>query len=73
MGGTTGVDGVCRKYIIRDIKPQGWVAAHNSKMDEERLIYLVPLHGPGYNIYNHAVWHELQNCCIGDIAYDWIR
>ena len=59
MEGTTVVDGVRRKYIIRKIKPQGWVAARDAKMDEERLIYLVPLHSPRYNIYNHAVWHEI--------------
>ena len=44
MGITTGVDGVRCKYIIREIKPQGWVASRDSNTYEERLIYLVPLH-----------------------------
>ena len=70
MGSTTGVDGVGRKYIICDIKPQGWVAAHNAKTDEERLIYLVPLHRPGYDIDNRSAWHKIQNFYIGNTAYE---
>ena len=38
MGSTTDVDGVRRKYNIRNINPQGWVAARDAKTDEERLI-----------------------------------
>ena len=45
MGSTTGVDGLRRKYIIREIKPQVWVSARDSKTYEEKLIYLVPVHG----------------------------
>ena len=59
MGITTGVDGVRRKNIIRNIKRQRWVAARNAKTDEERLIYSVPLHGPGHNTNNHNVWHDI--------------
>ena len=59
MGITIGVDGVHRKYIISKINPQGWVAAHNAKTNEERLIYSVLLHGPGYDMDNRYVWHEI--------------
>ena len=62
---TTWVDGVRRRYIVRKIKPQGWVAAQDANTDEDSLIYSIPLHGPGYNTYNRAVWHEIQNCYIG--------
>ena len=47
MGSTTGFDEVRCKYIIRNINPQGWVASRDSKTDEDRLVYLVPLHSPG--------------------------
>ena len=67
MESTTGVDGV------RQIKPQVWVAARDAKTYEERLIYLVPIHGPEYDTDNHTVWHKIQNCWIGTTAYDWIR
>ena len=70
MGSTTGVDGIRWRYIIREVKAQGWVAVCDAKTDEERLIYLVPLHSPGYNTDNRAVWHKIQNCCIGNTAYD---
>ena len=73
MGSTTRVDGVRRKYIISEINPQGWVASRDAKTDKERLIYSVLIHGPRYDTDNHAVWHEIQNCCIGTISYDWIR
>ena len=73
MGSTRGFDGVCRKYIIPEIKLQGWVAARDSKTDKERLIYSIPLHGTGYDTNNCAVWHEIQNCCTGNTSYDWIR
>ena len=73
MGGKTGVDVVCRRYIIREIKPQGWAAKHDFKTDEERMIYSVPLHGPRYDTDNRAVLHEIQNCCIGTTEYDWIK
>ena len=33
----------------------------------------VPLHGPGFDTNNRAVWHEIQNYCIGTTTYDWIR
>ena len=59
MGITTGVDKVHRKYTIRKIKPQVWVAAYNANTDEERLIYSVPIHGPGYDTYNRAMWHKM--------------
>ena len=55
MGSTTGVGGVRRKYIICKIKPQVWVASRDSKTDEERMIYLVPLHGPRSYADNRAV------------------
>ena len=61
MGGTTGVERVRCKYIIHNIKPQGWVAECDAKTDEYSLIYSVSLHGPGYATDNHAVWHEIQN------------
>ena len=73
IGSTTGLDGVRCKYIILDIKPQGWVASRDYKTDEERLIYLVPLHSHGYNTNNHTVWHDMNNCCIGTTAFKWIR
>ena len=62
MGSTTGVDGLRRKYIIHEIKPQVWVAARKAKTYEVRLIYLVPVHGPGYDTDNRAGWHKIQNC-----------
>ena len=49
MGSTTGSGGLRRIYIVFKIKPQGWVAARDANMDEESLIYLVPLHGHGYD------------------------
>ena len=64
MGSTTCVDGVRQKYIIHKIKPLGLVAARNAKTDEERLIYLVPHHGLGYDTNNSDVWNEIQICCI---------
>ena len=73
MGSTTGFDWVRWKYIICTIKPWGWVAALNTKTDEYRLIYSVPLHGNGYDNNNHALWQEIQNCCIDTTSYDWIR
>ena len=73
MGIRAGVDGLHRKYIICKINPQGWVAACNAKTDEERLIYSVLLHGPGYDTDNHSVWQEIQNCCIGTISYKFMR
>ena len=73
MGSTTWGDGVRHKYILQKIKPQGWVAACNAKTDEERLIYSVLLHGPGYDTDNHSVWQEIQNCCIGTISYKFMR
>ena len=27
----------------------------------------------GYDTNNRAVWHEIQNCCIGTTSYDLIR
>ena len=73
MGSTAGVDGVRWRYIVREIKPRGWVAARDAKMDEDRLIYSVPLHGPSYDTDNHAMWHEIQNYYILTTAYEWIR
>ena len=73
MGSKIGVDGVRRKFIIRKINPQGWVAAYDAKTNEERLIYSVPLRGPEYNTDNRTLWHEIQNCCIATTSYDWIR
>ena len=37
------------------------------------MIYSVPLHGNGYDNNNHALWQEIQNCCIDTTSYDWIR
>ena len=73
MGSTTGVDVVRQRYITRKIKPQGWVASRDSKMDEKRLMYLASIHGPGYNMDNHTVCYEVQNFCIGTTSYGWIR
>ena len=73
MGSTAGVDGVRWRYIVRKIKPRGWVAARDAKTDEERLIYSVPLHGPMYDTDNRVVWHKIKNCCIGTTSYNWIR
>ena len=72
IGSTTGVDGLSRKYIIHDINTQGWVAARDTKTDTDRIIYLVSLHGPGYNMETRGVWNEIQNCCIGTISYERI-
>ena len=47
MGITTGVDGVHWKYIIWEIKTQGWVEACDAKTEEEWFIYSIILHGPG--------------------------
>ena len=49
------------KYIICKIKPWEWVSACDAKTDEERLIYWVSLHSPGYDSDNRSVWHEIQN------------
>ena len=70
MGSTKSFDGVRRKYTIRKIKPQGWVAARNINTDEERLIYSLPLHGPGYDTDNRAGWNEIQNFYIGTTLYE---
>ena len=73
MGGTTGVDLLLHKNIICDIKPQVWVAARDAKTDEESWIYSVTIHGPGYDTHNRAVWDKIQNCCIRNTVYNWIR
>ena len=62
MGSTTGVDGLRRKYIIREIKPQVWVSARDAKTYEEKMIYLVPVHGTSFDTNNQDVWHKIQNC-----------
>ena len=69
-GITTGVDGVRQKYIILKIKTQGWVAARDTKTDENSLIYSVTLHSHGYDTDNPAVRNEIQNCCIGTRGYN---
>ena len=70
MVSTTGFDEVRHRYIIREIKTQGQVEARNDKTDEDRLIYLVPIHGTEYDTDNCTVWHEIHNCYIGTTAYD---
>ena len=73
MGSTTVVDEICQKYINRNINSPGWVASRNSKTDEERSIYLVPLQGSEYDTNNRAVWHKIQKFFIRNTAYDWIK
>ena len=59
VGSKIRFNGVRQRYIIHDIKTQGWVVACDAKTDKERLVYLVPLHGTGYNTDNHYVWHKI--------------
>ena len=49
------------------------VLSCNANNYEDRLIYSVPLHIPGYDTDNRDVWHKIQNYCIGTTSYNWIR